>query len=433
MSHRGDTLPKRVARFEFWTRVRAWMGPKRWQTARVAYLASHEGGDASVLKALGLPAKQQMAADRDRKALAVFRDLHPDVPTHLGDVGNLPGQGTYDAMFLDFCGNVNDDTLAACVKASRLLRREDHSVFGVAVMRAREKGWKGRFEAAARRCVEVGRQHSQAHPEVYGTSPAKPGRGDDGRTAVIYEAIAADADRRNVAFYTMGKLTYRGVEPVELDAGKPGTPMVIVGYRSFCAPRYLSVAEFKSAGREQFIRNSALLTAWAARHTAAITGGAVQLPHCAIVGGEEGARLDRMVSLKTTPVVDFTGFEETSLLAEAVKWADEMGVDPALALNLSTTRVGALRAHNTRGTYTKRTAENWHRITDRIVSDARSSGVDGLDGVHVCGGDASVEAERVVQLAMRSGVDRVTMVVRNDEEAAAMHDAVRILVAKYGL
>ncbi len=144
-NHRGDSLAKKIARFEFYIRLRAWFGEERFRRLTFCYLASFEGGDAAVLTSLGVPLESQLAVDFDAEALGLFADKYPGVKTHLGPIQNITGM-EFDCVFVDLCSSLSGDSVDTIKQSTRLISKPG-SVFAFAIQRAREwRGWEAKIE-----------------------------------------------------------------------------------------------------------------------------------------------------------------------------------------------------------------------------------------------------------------------------------------------
>lgn len=145
-----ETLAKKAARYTIWRRVMQDLGDQRFTQSRFLYLAGAGGGDASVLRGLGVPVDRQLAVDMDAVALAGFREKHPDVPTLHGSVTDV--RGYFDVVFLDFYCNIESPRLTGWLQHGyRCLARRSGSYFVFAVLYGRE----------SRRFVEIVSRASQ--------------------------------------------------------------------------------------------------------------------------------------------------------------------------------------------------------------------------------------------------------------------------------
>ena len=148
-TYKGESPGKKLARLVFWSEVKKSLGTRfdDVHQARIVCLASREGGDISVLKALGVPVARILGIDRCPDAIASCRQRHPDTDLRVGDVtrvlSTLPFDRTLrgpavDAVFLDFCSPLNTETLGVASQVCSNLS-PCGTVLGVGFMRGREK------------------------------------------------------------------------------------------------------------------------------------------------------------------------------------------------------------------------------------------------------------------------------------------------------
>lgn len=392
-NHRGDTLSKRIARLEFYIRVRAWVGEERFTQMKFLYLASFEGGDASVLRAMGVPDENQLAVDFDSDSLERFIEKYPTIPTHLGRVEDIDDAQRFDCIFLDFCANLSEGTIAACVQTIPKLRAQTDSIFAFAIQRGREKGWKSKIEEASRQVIESTARRSMANgwPVMLGDNPHEE-RLADGRTSIIYNAIADEAMKCGVCLYTLTRITYRSLNPQERMRGKPGTPMIIAGYWAAKFRDGLTQKQFEDKASYGVTVNALLLKEWnRIGIVCSLEGTTYEIDEDIPPLMHE--RLYRLAAVNGGPMLDLVGFESQACLCRAVVNCDEQEIDPALALNLSTGSVAALRAHATRGTYKHVDDIERKRIAESIAIAAEKHGVCGdRRPIVIVGGDTFNEA-----------------------------------------
>lgn len=382
-NHRGDSISKRVARFEFYLRARAFMGEERFAKSRFLYLASFEGGDASVLKAFGVPASNQLAVDFDKASILEFSNKYPDIPTFCGPVELAGSKGSFDCIFLDFCANLSDATIKSCVLTSRRLAARDGSIFAFAILRGREMGWKGRIEAAGKRVLEASLRDAR-NRGMLGIEPESVKRRlGDGRTAIIYKHVDDELNKRNAVLTTLTKITYRSVDPEELAAGKPGTPMIIAAYTSVVTKPCQRLAD---CGKAASNRNSLILYEWSRIGAILCTDHLTyEFDHRLTLG--ERDRVLRLAAVNGGPMLDLVGYESRACLCRAITNCDLQDVDPSLALNLKPGTVAALRAHATRGTYRARDLKERSKIVEHLGAALEAYGVANDNYIAVVGGD----------------------------------------------
>ncbi len=118
----GDTLGKRIGRAWFWVCTREALG-NRFYTGKHLVLASFEGGDIGVLKAMGVKPCNIIAVEKNAKAAAICASKHPDVLIRVGDVADVvKRKGVFKCLVsahLDLCAC---DPLYATELASKVAR-----------------------------------------------------------------------------------------------------------------------------------------------------------------------------------------------------------------------------------------------------------------------------------------------------------------------
>lgn len=367
-NHRGDSLPKRVARLQFYLNVRALVGVERFTSMRFLYLASFAGGDAAVLGALGVPAEQQLAVDFDPDALRLFSEKFPGVPTHCGDVGELKGHTAFDCVFIDLCSNLSDNSINACVGASRALARGNDRIFGFAIQRGRESGWKGRIEAADRR----NRKAAECRGiKLSNSAPAN--RLNDARSSLIYEPVQLALQKRRIGLLTFFRLAYRGVELSELERGKPGTPMLVVAYRTLSGARDWGWMRFREMMVRAVRENQQFHRDWGERIVSERLGSVVKVNKVGVPASE---LMGRLLEAQASPALDLVGFEDGAILADTIHLLDRLGVsDVASALNVADGTIAAVRAHDSRGTYDEGRMRLWRKATVSQLEEAEHQGM----------------------------------------------------------
>lgn len=135
--YKGDSIGKKMARVYLWLRI---IHKTKHLNGRYCYLASRDGGDASVLLGMGIPASRQLAVDRDPKALAEFSEKYPDVPTACGDVDKIlcSMNEKFAAIYLDFCSYGTPEIFDVCARCIGMIMPT--GMFAYAAMRGREIG-----------------------------------------------------------------------------------------------------------------------------------------------------------------------------------------------------------------------------------------------------------------------------------------------------
>lgn len=204
--YKGDSVGKKMTRVYLWARIVKHLRSNGLDGGRIAYLASREGGDASTLGALGWPAERQLAIDRDRGALAAFSKLHPNVPTELGDCGEIVAQGRFAAVYLDFCGPATDAVIEIVARCAKSVVQNGRIAY--CVMRGRERGAKvADIKASAARKqllwsdrVGADRQRiEKALADLRLKDPARPPAMSPRRAAAYEELIRANRELRATA------------------------------------------------------------------------------------------------------------------------------------------------------------------------------------------------------------------------------------------
>lgn len=113
----GDTLQKRIARFYAHVYALRLVEPKAAQH----FLCSHEGGDISTLRGLGVPDNQMFGYDLDREALESAAAKHdfPIARLQHGDIDRMwrtiPLTRNVH-IFLDFCAPISSSTIHTALR-----------------------------------------------------------------------------------------------------------------------------------------------------------------------------------------------------------------------------------------------------------------------------------------------------------------------------
>ena len=141
-TYKGDSLAKKSARLRVWEAVHRAPGQNIVRGLHV-FLASHEGGDASTLRGLGVPDSAMLAVDSDQSAVREFRTKFPEVQCRNADIASVLNSSTLrpTSVFLDFSSQVSDNTFSK-VKAAV------HGICPGGVLACtfaigREKNWSG--------------------------------------------------------------------------------------------------------------------------------------------------------------------------------------------------------------------------------------------------------------------------------------------------
>lgn len=344
--YKGDSLGKKLARVYLWARIVEHLRAIGAGDETVAYLASREGGDAGTLKALGWPAAQQLAIDRDAGALALFAKRHPDVPTALGDIGAVvaAAPARFAAIYLDFCSpgtNAALDLIARCAARVRPGGR-----MAYCALRGRERGAKS--AAIVSSAADTRAFSLDVTQQVFGLDEATleatlaelpqafqnaKKRAHDGRSDLFQSYVQRRLAPQRIApryvtylAYQSETLTSRGV-PMMID------DWVVEYYgRGIALERFNRLrAEAAWRGAKQRVEQTLLARVRLGKNMVARLPlrDVAELPGCSVDLVEAG----------------------TGDLVEVSYELDAMGVDPASALNVEPGSLAAWRAHHTRGSY----------------------------------------------------------------------------------
>jgi len=153
-AYKGDTLSKKCVRLRVWELVQSILGDN-FQLGKHLFLASHIGGDASVLHGLRVPYSNMVAVDSDKSAARDFIEKYPDIPIHTADVLNVlevyaRTGGSLDSIYLDFTSQLSDHTLERALLAAKTVREGGVVACTFATGREKQTEWKGsapRFRA----------------------------------------------------------------------------------------------------------------------------------------------------------------------------------------------------------------------------------------------------------------------------------------------
>lgn len=303
----GDSDPKRIARLDFWETCRRVLGP-RFFRMRLVGLASQEAGDAQTLLGLGVSPRNIILFEMRREAAEQARARVPQVQIVHGDIGQAARYGAQIGVaFFDFCGHPTDEKLATVKNVMGAM--SDGAIVAWEFARGREQG---RLAEALREMKKRLRQ------QIQDTAPATTRTvlyfHNDG-SVVAHEQNPlkwqlAEVDGRNA--YVLHRLHSFGCRNRCLTVG-----IKQWRYRGHQTPMFISA--------RQIYRNRGPLRAyihnWAQR-VAAAPRRIMTLPN------------------KISPA-------HMAYILATLDHSDS----PSLALNSSTGRIGALRAHFSRGTY----------------------------------------------------------------------------------
>lgn len=144
--YRGESSPKKFARYTFWSTVAEEMGDA-FIRSDFLVLSSEEAGDVSVLLAMGVPAEHIVAVDIDATAVKKASAKFPNVEFHHAEVGRYlqTTKHVFGAIYLDFCSALNPETIrTACIAAQWLHKK--HGMLGVGFMVGREHHYQEWFQ-----------------------------------------------------------------------------------------------------------------------------------------------------------------------------------------------------------------------------------------------------------------------------------------------
>ncbi len=141
-TYKGDSQTKKSVRLRVWELVQKTLGQKAFIRGPHVFLASHEGGDASTLRGLGVPDSAMIAVDMEQTAVHLFREKFPGVMAHPRDVQlvlkELEQRPT--SVFLDFSSQVSENTLERVKAALHVIKPGGILACTFAV--GREKNWQ---------------------------------------------------------------------------------------------------------------------------------------------------------------------------------------------------------------------------------------------------------------------------------------------------
>lgn len=107
--YRGETNAKRVARLILGRSIQQQLASVTTSSRPKAICLAGDGGDARMLRALGMPVADIVCVDRDEAALRKVSLLVPGADFRLGDIRTVIGTLADDSLccaLLDFCGHV---------------------------------------------------------------------------------------------------------------------------------------------------------------------------------------------------------------------------------------------------------------------------------------------------------------------------------------
>lgn len=358
VEYKGDTHGKRLARADFWISCKKLMGDSFF-TSKICYLASAIGGDTSVLLALGVPAKNQIAIDMDSGALKSFSQKFPEIETYLGDAtqffqswkGPLLG-----VIFMDFFNGTSPRDIQTMLHAAT--KMQDKGILAYALQRGREGSCRTKAIAEDRKlllnnqeqfCRSNNLDPARQFVQIGGDGvviPAPPDvmkRATDARSLALYDRLWRSGEFTRTIYSTASKIFYQSKT-----RDSPGTPMLIVAYMVAKYPN-MNRTRFKSH-RHTVIENT--FKAGYVAHDIAVKlklGQDVSLMY--IDSGP--AEIIQAIHVKLNFMMsrDFTKCNAFDIVQSANSLESIYGERVSDIFNISKGTLAALRAHAKRGTY----------------------------------------------------------------------------------
>lgn len=145
--YRGESSPKKFARYVFWQTVLEEMGEAAFHSGDFLVLASEEAGDVAVLLAMGVHQGHIVAVDVDSTAVSKAREKFPNVDIRHVEAGKYleETKHVFDAIHLDFCSALNNDVMTTTSIAANWLHKR-HGTLGVGFMLGREHHYMDWFQ-----------------------------------------------------------------------------------------------------------------------------------------------------------------------------------------------------------------------------------------------------------------------------------------------
>ena len=246
-TYKGESPSKKVARYSHWRDVRRWMGADAFVHGHFLFLASREGGDASVLRAMGVPDSRMVAVERDVSAAQIFSARFPGITLCVGDVADVAESKTMrdwgiSAAFLDFCAPLNRETFETVRRVCNTLQL--NTTLSVGLLRGRESDsaaiqplsgmsrqsrrlWQSMQRANMKRYArthgtelrDVTNGKSTSGRRLVGAAP-RTGAIDESRSSAIHQALIVNPENRLVELARV--INYQSVTD-----GSRGVPMSI--------------------------------------------------------------------------------------------------------------------------------------------------------------------------------------------------------------
>ncbi len=219
-TYKGESSAKRLMRFWVWDhilrneaaacRVAAEQSLSVTPLRKFIVLASREGGDVSVLRGLGIPEEQILAAEIEPAAADAFARRWPNVELHRGDVVDLIAKRAQeiDIILLDLCGKLGEKTITTIQRA--FVKAPPICIFGVCVLRGMEDDVE--LPLSIRRGNRADRRRMQAAHRHGGVLVAKVGYRSCGKKVTFTSTSTLDDSGGN----SMNTLTEVRLHQAEL-------------------------------------------------------------------------------------------------------------------------------------------------------------------------------------------------------------------------
>lgn len=342
-TYKGESLGKKIARAWFWICAREYLGD-RFYTGNHLVLASREGGDVAVLKAMGVAPKRIFAMEISKSAAAEFAAKHPDVNLRVGDVAQTVVdkqiRGTLVCAHLDFCPWFTQNVFDTAVRVARF-GLVDRGVLSIGVMKGRESG----TAASTIKSHTANCQEDATRASLYENAESRRwgARVDTSmaRLKFVYNAL------RKELVYGAGPM----VSPICQQS---------IGYSSGVTPMLFSVFSIlrDTSRRALFKRAEHELREWLRvwGETADVGNfGPIPVVDCYrwadsfLELHQFGVVNGRQMQTHSTEF----GLADPTMAVAMAEVCERFGLPAAEMLNIRPGRLAAWRAHATRGTYAK--------------------------------------------------------------------------------
>jgi hypothetical protein len=354
--YKGDSVGKKASRIYLWTRILEHVRCNK-VPGRIAYLASRDGGDASVLKGMGWPEKDQLAIDMDPGALKLFSEKYPNVPTALGSVEKVLASRNerFAAIYLDFCATGTNNTLdliAACVPHVTTMGRVAYCL-----LRGRERGlkyqnMKNRSTSDRQQLQEalaaIGPEFAEAATEFLQRDQEMKealDRLEDGRSNLFYDYLDKKLTSKRIFLRHRTSLVYHSAS----NDGQ-GVPMMIDDLEVDRFGQGTDLARFVRWKKRKYLEELAIIhTENVSRMRAVAAARQLELEMGEELTEPETPLLDTLL-LRSGVSLDLHRCTLGNLVELSYQLEKE-GYNPYQCLNVAKETLAAWRAHNTRGTY----------------------------------------------------------------------------------